>query len=165
MPSIRKKTSNRLKIHDRERLKKRVKDSKKKKSKAAKKNPQWKSKDKDPGIPNDFPYKDQILAEVAQQRRADAEEKERKKEEKRLARLAAKGITPTEPEGTTVSDDDDSRRLMPWPWRWVAYHGDDPEFPFMGKNLPYGAKKAKKIASFLLRTVGCRVVLRLSTGQ
>ncbi|KAF5336976.1 hypothetical protein D9611_002927 [Ephemerocybe angulata] len=108
MPSIRKKTSNRLKIHDRERLKKRVKDSKKKKSKAAKKNPQWKSKDKDPGIPNDFPYKDQILAEVAQQRRADAEEKERKKEEKRLARLAAKGITPTEPEGTTVSDDDDA---------------------------------------------------------
>ena len=24
---------------------------------------------KDPGIPNDFPYKDQILAEVAEQRR------------------------------------------------------------------------------------------------
>ena len=25
---------------------------------------------KDPGIPNDFPYKDQILAEVAEQRRS-----------------------------------------------------------------------------------------------
>ena len=25
---------------------------------------------KDPGIPNNFPYKDQILAEVAEQRRA-----------------------------------------------------------------------------------------------
>ncbi|TEB29419.1 hypothetical protein FA13DRAFT_1734606 [Coprinellus micaceus] len=94
MPSIRKKTSNRSKIHDRERLKKRVKDSKKKKAKQAKKNPQWKSKQKkDPGIPNDFPYKDQILAEVAEQRRAAEEEKEKKKEEKRLARDAARGIT------------------------------------------------------------------------
>jgi nuclear GTP-binding protein len=67
-----------------------VKDSKKKKAKEAKKNPQWKSSacyvallfwdlaiyrgcvaetKKDPGIPNDFPYKDQILAEVAEQRR------------------------------------------------------------------------------------------------
>lgn len=26
-------------------------------------------KPKDPGIPNDFPYKDQILAEVAEERR------------------------------------------------------------------------------------------------
>jgi nuclear GTP-binding protein len=32
---------------------------------------------KDPGIPNDFPYKDQILAEVAEERRQVSREGER----------------------------------------------------------------------------------------
>ena len=86
-------TSKRQTISKREKVKKRVKETRKKKSKEAKKNPQWKSSacwlrmnslfgfvltrvswlcaehKKDPGIPNNFPYKDQILAEVAEQRR------------------------------------------------------------------------------------------------
>ncbi|KAG1858972.1 hypothetical protein DFJ58DRAFT_291260 [Suillus subalutaceus] len=45
---------------------------------------QKKSK-KDPGIPNNFPYKDQILAEVAESRRQATEEKQRRKNEKRPA--------------------------------------------------------------------------------
>ncbi|KAG7096608.1 hypothetical protein E1B28_004025 [Marasmius oreades] len=84
MPRIRKKTSKRTKIHERARLHKQIKESKRKKSRDAKKNPQWKSKHKkDPGIPNNFPYKDQVLAEVREQRRLAVEERERKKEEKR----------------------------------------------------------------------------------
>ncbi|EJF63073.1 hypothetical protein DICSQDRAFT_83967 [Dichomitus squalens LYAD-421 SS1] len=90
MPRIRKKTSKRQSIAKRERVKKQVKESRKKKTKEAKKNPQWKSKHKkDPGIPNNFPYKDQILAEVAEQRRLAAEEKQRRKDEKKAAKAQA----------------------------------------------------------------------------
>jgi len=45
-------------------------------------------KAKDPGIPANFPYKDQILAEIAEQRRQAAETKEKRKEEKQAAKLA-----------------------------------------------------------------------------
>ncbi|EEB96315.1 hypothetical protein MPER_04571, partial [Moniliophthora perniciosa FA553] len=70
MPRIRKKTSKRGTTHERRRLQDRIKESLRKKVKTAKKNPQWKSKHKkNPGIPNNFPYKDQILAEVVEQRR------------------------------------------------------------------------------------------------
>ncbi|KAJ3571666.1 hypothetical protein NP233_g3595 [Leucocoprinus birnbaumii] len=115
MPRIRKKTSNRQSTADRRKIIGKARETRKKKVKAAKKNPQWKSKHKkDPGIPNDFPYKDQILAEVAEQRRLvclipmlpmgieideafapisaiqAVEEKEKRKEEKRLARQQTK---------------------------------------------------------------------------
>ncbi|KAJ8697775.1 hypothetical protein PTI98_004547 [Pleurotus ostreatus] len=87
MPRIRKKTSNRSTTNDRKKITQKVRETKKKKAKAAKKNPQWKSKHKkDPGIPNNFPYKDQILAEVAEQRRQAEEEKQKRKEEKRAAK-------------------------------------------------------------------------------
>lgn len=49
-------------------------------------------KAKDPGIPANFPYKDQILAEIAEQRRQVAEAQEKRKEEKKAARLAAAEI-------------------------------------------------------------------------
>ncbi|KDQ28894.1 hypothetical protein PLEOSDRAFT_1028079, partial [Pleurotus ostreatus PC15] len=80
-------TSNRSTTNDRKKITQKVRETKKKKAKAAKKNPQWKSKHKkDPGIPNNFPYKDQILAEVAEQRRQAEEEKQKRKEEKRAAK-------------------------------------------------------------------------------
>ena len=44
---------------------------------------------KDPGIPNNFPYKDQILAEVAEQRRQAEEAKQLRKELKKQAKAAA----------------------------------------------------------------------------
>ncbi|KAJ7087235.1 hypothetical protein B0H15DRAFT_801307 [Mycena belliarum] len=85
MPRIRKKTSNRGSTNERKKILHKVRESRKKKVKAAKKNPQWKSKHKkDPGIPNNFPYKDQILAEIADQRRVAAEEKQRKKGQKKV---------------------------------------------------------------------------------
>ncbi|KAG5645776.1 hypothetical protein DXG03_005313 [Asterophora parasitica] len=94
MPRIRKKTSNRGTTNQRKRITQKVRESRKKAKKAAKKNPQWKSKTpKDPGIPNNFPFKDQILAEVSEQRRIDAEEKLRKKEERKALRAKAKNST------------------------------------------------------------------------
>ncbi|KAF8592744.1 hypothetical protein K439DRAFT_1626085 [Ramaria rubella] len=87
MPRIRKKTSKRISTHQRAKFKHKVAEGRKKKKKEAKKNPQWKSKKKkDPGIPNNFPYKDQILAEIADTRRQAEEEKQRRKEEKKAAR-------------------------------------------------------------------------------
>lgn len=92
MPRIRKKTSNRVSTNERRKVTNKVRESRKKKKKAAKKNPQWISKTpKDPGIPNNFPFKDQVLAEVSEQRRADAEEKQRKREERRALRSQARG--------------------------------------------------------------------------
>ncbi|KAJ7590770.1 hypothetical protein C8J56DRAFT_1024574 [Mycena floridula] len=84
MPRIRKETSNRKGTNDRKKVQHKIREGRKKNAKAAKKNPQWVSKHKkDPGIPNNFPFKDQLLAEVAEQRRLAAEEKERKKAEKK----------------------------------------------------------------------------------
>ncbi|KAF9468784.1 hypothetical protein BDZ94DRAFT_1303952 [Collybia nuda] len=97
MPRIRKKTSNRGTTNQRKRILGKVRESRKKAKKAAKKNPQWKSKSpKDPGIPNNFPFKDQVLAEVSEQRRITAEEKLRKKEERKIARAKVKGGDPEE---------------------------------------------------------------------
>ncbi|KAI0047283.1 hypothetical protein FA95DRAFT_1559247 [Auriscalpium vulgare] len=84
MPRVRKETSRRGTTKRRSEIKKKVSESRKKSKKAAKKDVTWKSKtQKDPGIPNNFPYKDRILAEVAEQRRLAAEEKQRRKDENR----------------------------------------------------------------------------------
>ena len=84
-----KETSKRGKTHQREKIKHKVTETRKKAKKEAKKNPQWKSsafqvwverkhmanlcynleQKKDPGIPNNFPYKDRVLAEIAEERR------------------------------------------------------------------------------------------------
>lgn len=89
MPQIRKKTSKRGTTHQRQKLKHKVSQGRKKAKKEARKEQAagktHKKSKKDPGIPNNFPYKDQILAEVAESRRQAAEEKQRRKDEKRAA--------------------------------------------------------------------------------
>jgi nuclear GTP-binding protein len=89
MPQIRKKTSKRGTTHQRQKLKHKVSQGRKKAKKEARKEQAAgktnKKSKKDPGIPNNFPYKDQILAEVAESRRQAAEEKQRRKNEKRAA--------------------------------------------------------------------------------
>ena len=103
-------TSKRTNLHQRARIKGKARETRKKQKRDDKKNPQWKSstwcisfsawnsarspgfgleKAKDPGIPANFPYKDQILAEIAEERRVEAEAKEKRKEEKQAAKLAA----------------------------------------------------------------------------
>ncbi|KAJ7499328.1 GTP-binding protein [Mycena latifolia] len=108
MPRIRKKTSNRGSTNERKKILHKVRESRKKKVKAAKKNPQWKSKHKkDPGIPNNFPYKDQILAEIADQRRVVAEEKQRKKDEKKAKKAATDSDDEAVDDVTSENDNDE----------------------------------------------------------
>lgn len=94
MPRIRKKTSKRIPTHQRQKIKHKVTANRKKVKKQSKKDKatgkiQKKSK-KDPGIPNAFPYKEEILAEIEQQRREAALEKQRRKAEKRAAKVGAR---------------------------------------------------------------------------
>ncbi|KAG1753201.1 P-loop containing nucleoside triphosphate hydrolase protein, partial [Suillus lakei] len=82
-------TSKRGTTHQRQKLKHKVSQGRKKNKKEARKEQAagktHKKSKKDPGIPNNFPYKDQILAEVAESRRQAAEEKQQRKDEKRAA--------------------------------------------------------------------------------
>ncbi|WRT64125.1 uncharacterized protein IL334_001054 [Kwoniella shivajii] len=100
MPKIRKQTTNRKTTRDRAKIHKKSVDTKRKTNKAAKKDQTWKSKKKqDPGIPNSFPFKDQILAELAEERRKAEEEKIARREAAKAARAAppqeeAEGDTP-----------------------------------------------------------------------
>ena len=65
---------------------------------------------KDPGIPNLFPYKDKILAEVEEKRRLKAEETERRKEE---IRALKNGKTTSEvANGAPVEAEDDGDALL-----------------------------------------------------
>ncbi|KAF8875335.1 hypothetical protein CPB84DRAFT_1796594 [Gymnopilus junonius] len=142
MPRIRKETSNRRSTNDRAKLHKKIKDGKKKKRKEAKKNPQWKSrKPKDPGIPNEFPYKDQILAEVAEHRRIAAEEKQVKKEEKQRALAKARAIA----RGEDVEDPE--MRVEN-----ASQAGDDQEEeqPLGKKDLNVGADSIASLSAKLI---------------
>ncbi|KZT74532.1 hypothetical protein DAEQUDRAFT_197091 [Daedalea quercina L-15889] len=112
MPRIRKRTSRRGTTNQREKIKHKVADTRKKRKKESKKNLQWKTRHpKDPGIPNNFPYKDQILAEVAEERRKVAEEKERRKEEKKLARTHAAEQGDVDVESSTDSQEGGPRSI------------------------------------------------------
>ncbi|KAI1006909.1 Nuclear GTP-binding protein [Podosphaera aphanis] len=63
----------------------------KKARKDAKKNPEWRSKlKKDPGIPNLFPFKDKILAEIEAARQRKAEEAQRRRADAKAARSEMK---------------------------------------------------------------------------
>ncbi|KAG0692690.1 P-loop containing nucleoside triphosphate hydrolase protein [Suillus ampliporus] len=109
MPQIRKKTSKRGTTHQRQKLKHKVSQGRKKAKKEARKEKAagktHKKSQKDPGIPNNFPYKDQILAEVAESRRQAAEEKQRRKDEKR-ATLAGVDVKDVENSQKKIMDVD-----------------------------------------------------------
>jgi nuclear GTP-binding protein len=63
----------------------------KKARKLAKSNPEWRSRlKKDPGIPNLFPYKDKILAEIEDARRRKAEEAEKRRADAKATKTGQK---------------------------------------------------------------------------
>ncbi|KAH7080489.1 nucleolar GTP-binding protein 2 [Paraphoma chrysanthemicola] len=73
--------SKRVPVRLRNKIEKASAAKQRKAKKLAKKNPEWRSKTKkDPGIPNLFPYKDKILAEVEETRRRKEEELARRRE-------------------------------------------------------------------------------------
>jgi nuclear GTP-binding protein len=79
--------SKRVPVRLRHKIQKASASKQRKERKEAKKNPQWKSRlKKDPGIPNLFPYKDKILAEIEDGRRKKEEEALRRREVARAQR-------------------------------------------------------------------------------
>ncbi|KAG8891365.1 hypothetical protein FRB99_003641 [Tulasnella sp. 403] len=93
MVRIRKKTSKVLPLKKRHRIKQKVKEGERKKKKLAKKNPQWKSRvPKDPGVPNNFPFKDEIIAEAQEARNTAEEEQQRQREMQRQRALSTDEI-------------------------------------------------------------------------
>lgn len=74
--------SKRVPTRLRHKIQKASASKQKKQRKEAKKNPQWRSRlKKDPGIPNLFPFKAQVLAEIEESKRKKEEEKLRVREE------------------------------------------------------------------------------------
>ncbi|KAL6704025.1 nuclear GTP-binding protein nug1 [Coniothyrium glycines] len=73
--------SKRVPVRLRHKIEKASSAKQRKAKKLAKKNPEWRSKTKkDPGIPNLFPYKDKILAEIEETRRRKEEENAQRRE-------------------------------------------------------------------------------------
>ncbi|KAF9019173.1 hypothetical protein CPC16_009631 [Podila verticillata] len=96
----RKITSKRIPANHRYKIEKRVKDHHRKLRKDAKSNPNAHHKNKkDPGIPNNYPFKEQLLQQIADQKLKAAEEKERQKLARRAtqdkARQLKKGANKT----------------------------------------------------------------------
>ncbi|KNG85920.1 GTP-binding protein [Aspergillus nomiae NRRL 13137] len=85
------KNSKRTPVRLRHKIEKASAAKQRKQRKLAKKNPEWRSKiKKDPGIPNLFPHKAQLLHEMEERRRLKAEEQERIRDEARARKKAQK---------------------------------------------------------------------------
>jgi nuclear GTP-binding protein len=80
MPKVGKPTSKRVSTRLHHNIKKKSAEKQRKDRKAAKKNPQWVSRlKKDPGIPNSYPFKAQVLAEIEEHKiRKEAEQQEKR---------------------------------------------------------------------------------------
>ena len=108
---VKKPTSKRVTTRMREGIKKKAAAKRRKDKKLSKKDITWKSKHrKDPGIPASFPYKDQIITELEENRRAEKEKREELKLKRQMEKEA--GLTSAElgdeemdVESDTESDD------------------------------------------------------------
>ncbi|CDW97476.1 hypothetical protein [Sporisorium scitamineum] len=107
MVKVKKRASKRLKIAQREKIKKKVKEHRRKTRRDERRSTQWKSKArKDPGIPNSFPYKEQLLNEIEQKRRLQEEEKLARKAEK-LAQRDGEEAAGSDVEAAEDGENDD----------------------------------------------------------
>ncbi|KAK9473713.1 P-loop containing nucleoside triphosphate hydrolase protein [Dipodascopsis tothii] len=130
---VRRPTSKRRTTKHTEGIKKKVAAHHRKAKKLAKKDPTWKSRvKKDPGIPASFPYKNQILQQIEEEKQARAEEKARKRQEKAEARAqaAATGMPVDEAEEMETDDEEDAGEgsmsaLLEYARRAAKAHADD----------------------------------------
>lgn len=87
---VKKPTSKRSTTRLREGIKKKAAAQRRKNQKLAKKDVTWKSRvNKDPGIPASFPYKEELLEEIEEGRRAEKERREKLREQRQQQREAA----------------------------------------------------------------------------
>lgn len=97
--------SKRVPVRLRHKIQKSSAAKQKKQRKDAKKNPQWRSRlKKDPGIPNLFPYKAKILAEVEENKRRKEQEAQRRRD---VAAAQRNGSAATTVEQLGESGEDD----------------------------------------------------------
>ncbi|CEP17219.1 hypothetical protein [Parasitella parasitica] len=83
--------SKRVRLAHKHRILGRIKDHHRKERRAARKNPSQHNKTKkDPGIPNEWPFKEELLNEIQAQKNQDEEEKQKTKELQRAERAQAK---------------------------------------------------------------------------
>ncbi|KAF7720940.1 hypothetical protein EC973_005749 [Apophysomyces ossiformis] len=82
--------SKRVKAAHRYKIEKKVKEHHKKQKKLAKKNPQKKRAHKDPGIPNSWPFKEELLNEIERHKQEVEEQKQKQKEARRIEKAKKK---------------------------------------------------------------------------
>ncbi|CAK3961253.1 Hypothetical predicted protein [Lecanosticta acicola] len=100
--------SKRVSVRLRHKIEKASSNKQRKQRKEAKKNPQWRSRlKKDPGIPNLFPYKDKVLAEIEESKRKKEEEQVRKREVARAQREGRKVKVGEEQEKVVENEDEE----------------------------------------------------------
>ena len=98
--------SKRTPVRLRHKIEKASANKQRKERKEAKKNPQWRSRlKKDPGVPNLFPYKDKVLAEIEEGKRKKEEEQQRRREVARAQREGRK--VDAQPAAAEADDDED----------------------------------------------------------
>ncbi|CUM64761.1 uncharacterized protein PRCAT00002372001 [Priceomyces carsonii] len=102
---VKKPKSKRTTTRMREGIKKKAAAQLRKNKKLSKKDPTWRSKNKDPGIPSSFPYKDKIISDLEESRRVEKEKKEILKRERQLEREAA--ISKDGVQDIMMEEDDD----------------------------------------------------------
>ncbi|KAF2765030.1 hypothetical protein EJ03DRAFT_391715 [Teratosphaeria nubilosa] len=102
--------SKRVPVRLRHKIQKKSAAKQRKERKEAKKNPQWRSRlKKDPGIPNLFPYKDKILAEIEENKRRKEEEAQKRRE---TAKAQRQGTAVTA-ESAPAAEDEDEELIVP----------------------------------------------------
>lgn len=106
MVKVKKRASKRVGTAQREKIKRKINEHHRKSRKSAKKDVTWKSKlKKDPGIPNSYPFKEQLLNEIEKKREMEEMEKIRLKEEKKNKNKKKNGQN--EEEDDEEEDDDE----------------------------------------------------------
>ncbi|KAF2085176.1 hypothetical protein K490DRAFT_75410 [Saccharata proteae CBS 121410] len=106
--------SKRVPVRLRHKIEKASNAKQRKQRKDAKKNPEWRSKiKKDPGIPNLFPYKDKLLAEIEEKKRLKEEENAKIRAAAKAKKLAG-GLTEAEVEAELdeMEDDEEDEELL-----------------------------------------------------
>lgn len=97
--------SKRVPVRLRHKIEKASTAKQRKQRKEAKKNPQWRSKlKKDPGIPNLFPYKAKLLAEIEDSKRRKEEEAQRRRD---VAKAQRQSTAVTGAASIDVEDEDE----------------------------------------------------------
>ncbi|KAF1820950.1 uncharacterized protein K489DRAFT_381994 [Dissoconium aciculare CBS 342.82] len=104
--------SKRVPVRLRHKIQKASASKQRKERKEAKKSPQWKSRlKKDPGIPNLFPYKDKILAEIEDGRRKKEEDALKRRELAKAQRLGT-AVADSKTARNVEQDEDDEDEIL-----------------------------------------------------